>query len=104
MLNSIEIANKPYLDLYGNCLKDYIQLPANANFSDIKEAVKSNTIIGYKHYIKVGDKCIIAETKYTWTRKVANTHYLHIWVVNNFEDKKVLTYWREQKNGTFKTQ
>jgi hypothetical protein len=101
--DKLEEMNKQYLDLYGDSLKQFISLPANATFEDIKEVVKSNNAIGYQHNIKIGDKCVIAERKFTWKGNTAKTSYLHIFVINNFEDKKVIEHWREQSNGNFKT-
>jgi hypothetical protein len=101
-MNALE-ANKDYLDLYQGALSEYVTLPANATFRDIQAVVATNYTIGYQHHIKVGAKNVIAERKYTWTGRIAKTQYLHIWVVDNFDNKKVIEYWREQKDGTFRT-
>lgn len=102
-MNHTETLNAEYLDLYGDSLKQFIELPINATFDDIKEVVKSNVTVGYRHNIKIGRKCIIAERKFTWKGNTAKTAYLHILEINNFEDKKVLQHWKEQANGNFKT-
>ena len=103
-MTAIETLNKEYLDLYGDCLKTYVELPATSTFNDIKKQVSTNTTIGYQHKIKVGDRFIIAERKYTWQGRCAKTAYLHIWHVTGFEGNfRVITHWREQKDGNFKT-
>ncbi len=110
----MENSNSAFMDLYGDCLKPFVELPINATFDDIKKIAATNTQPKYIHKIKIGEKCVVAETKYTWKGNVAKTSYLHIAVLKNiegrlFEDWKELwrrTYvvqqWREQKNGTFK--
>lgn len=103
-MTAIETLNKEYLDLYGDCLKPYIELPAASTFDDIKKQVATNSTIGYQHKLMVGNRCIIAERKYTWQGRVAKTSYLHIWHVTGFDGRfRVITHWREQKNGHFKT-
>lgn len=101
-LNAVELLNTDYLDLYGDSLKGYVVMPANSTFDDIKAQVSTNTTIGYEHYLKIGDRFTIAIRKFTWQGNVAKTSYLHLYWVNNFEEKKVFSHWREQKNGTFK--
>lgn len=94
--------NSEFADLYGSSIKEYVQLPAGATINQIKEIANTNSVIGYQHNIKVGEKCVIALRKYTWRGNVAKTSYLHIFHVKDFDTKTVITHWREQKNGTFK--
>ena len=107
-------SNEQFADLYGDAIKPFVQLPADATLEDIKKYVDANNP-SIEHRIKIGNRCIIAGRKYTWKGNVAKTSYLHIIHVKNvegrlFEDWKnlnrrthVLTHWREQKDGNFKT-
>jgi hypothetical protein len=102
-METTEQLNSEFLDLYGNIFEEFVKLESSSNFDDIKDVCKTNSIIGFEHKIKVGDKCIIAEIKYTWSGGVVKTAYLHIKHVKSFESPILLTYWREQKDGSFKT-
>lgn len=78
-------------------------LPPTATFQDIIAVVDSDTTIGKRYFIKVGNRCVIAERRFTWQGRVAKTSYLHIFRVNDFKQQRVLEHWREQKDGSFKT-
>ncbi len=94
--------NAEYLDLYGDSLLPYGQLSNNATFDCIIKVANSNSAIGYQHNIKVGNKCVIAERKFTWKGNVAKTAYLHIFFVTDFKEKIIIDHWREQKDKSFK--
>jgi len=100
---TLENQNKEYLDLYGDCLKPFVELPTTSTFDDIKKQVDTNSTVGYIHSIKIGNRCVIAQRKFTWKSNVAKTAYLHIMIVKSFENPIVVEHWREQKNGNFKT-
>lgn len=101
-----QVLNADFMDLYGTSLSEYVTLPEDASLNDIKAVAKTNMIIGYEHNIQIGNRKVIAIFKYTWAHKVAKTKYLHVYHVNQFEKNskfKVLTHWREQKDGSYKT-
>lgn len=101
-----QVLNADFMDLYGTSLAEYVTLSPDASLNDIKAVAETNRTIGYEHNIQIGDKKVIAILKYTWAHRVAKTSYLHIYHVNQFEKDskfKVLTHWREQKDGTYKT-
>lgn len=79
------------------------QMPKNTCFEDIKTEVDKNKTIGLKHFFMVGDRCIIALRKYTYSGRVIKTNYLHIYHVNTFdENRQILTHWAETKTGSFR--
>jgi hypothetical protein len=82
---------------------DTIKLNATASINDIIAVVDQDRTIGKEFNILVGERCVIAERKYTWQGRVAKTAYLHIYHVESFERKRVITHWREQKDKSFKT-
>ena len=94
--------NNNSFELYGNIFIHYTQLPHNATFEDIKTIVDKNNIIGVKHYVKVGEKCITCERKYTFIGNVIKTRYLHIYVHKRDFNSYILYSLREQKDGNFK--
>lgn len=102
-LATVKENNANYLDLYGTIFDDYVQLPGDATLEDIRQVVDSTNKI-MTHNIKVGDRCVVAGRKFTYQgRYVIKTDFLHIYVVDSFERKNILTHWREQANGNFKT-
>lgn len=104
-LTEVERRNIQFLDLYGNCLKPFITLLKDATFEDIKKVVDAKPKIGYEHCLLIGDRKVIAFRKYTWKGRVAITSYLHLYQVSKFTQPfKIINHWREQKDGTFKTQ
>lgn len=102
-LETVKQANREYTDLYGTIFDKFIQLPAEATISDIKAVVDATNVI-MTHDIKVGEKCVVAGRKFTYGGfGTIKTDYLHVYVLDNFEKRNVLTHWQEQKDGNFKT-
>ena len=78
-------------------------LPCTATFQDIAQRVPLTDDRQYQ--FAVGERKVIAQRKFTYCGNgVVKTHYLHLWHVTAFSDGKVVTHWKEGKDGRFTPQ
>lgn len=99
MTTAIEKANEQYLDLYGDALKNFIELDIAPTFETIRGYFSQFDHM--EREFRFNGRRIIAKRKFTWRCKgVANTNFLHV-SIQNAKGNNGETY-REQKDGSFK--
>ena len=93
---------KGFEDLYA---PDVIVLPLSASIEDVIKEYDKHSGRGAELKFKIGDRNLIAKRKYTWSGRVAKTHYLHIDWVDDFNKQHPVVYksWYETGKGLRET-